>query len=219
MGDPINIAYSNQYLDYHMDLIYYESAPGLQGLHTYHFHPLTVGGDSFLLDVFAVAEELRVQHASHFDTLTRIPATFQKIHFDRESPVYMRSHKPHIELNREGEIVAVNWSPPFEGPLLMATQEEVNEYYQAYTTFGQMIQESKLYHKFRLEENDVLIFNNRRIVHGRSQIQQAGSGGGGGRELIGAYVNIDEFLKRYNIMAMQRGVATSPVRVGNHDHA
>ena len=30
---PINVAYSNVKLGFHMDLIYYESAPGLQFLH------------------------------------------------------------------------------------------------------------------------------------------------------------------------------------------
>ena len=31
--NPINIAYSNVKLDFHMDLVYYESPPGLQLLH------------------------------------------------------------------------------------------------------------------------------------------------------------------------------------------
>ena len=30
---PINVAYSSAYLSYHMDLVYYESPPGLQFLH------------------------------------------------------------------------------------------------------------------------------------------------------------------------------------------
>ena len=42
-------------LDLHMDLIYYESAPGLQGLHAYLFDDSVGGGYSLLLDVFAFA--------------------------------------------------------------------------------------------------------------------------------------------------------------------
>ncbi len=41
--------------DSHTDLIYYESAPGLQGLHVYQFDKQTVGGESSLVDVFHVA--------------------------------------------------------------------------------------------------------------------------------------------------------------------
>ena len=41
------------------------------------------GGESVLLDMFAVAEELRVRHPHHFETLTHVAATFQKVHYDR----------------------------------------------------------------------------------------------------------------------------------------
>ena len=41
------------------------------------------GGESLFLDAFHVAEEMRKQHPEEFDSLVRIPATFQKIHFDR----------------------------------------------------------------------------------------------------------------------------------------
>ena len=35
--NPINIAYSNAHLGFHMDLMYYESPPGLQFLHCIRF--------------------------------------------------------------------------------------------------------------------------------------------------------------------------------------
>ena len=76
-----------------------------------------------------------------------------------------------------------------------------------------MIQDSKLRHRFKLEENDVLIFNNRRMVHGRSALKS------GSRYLIGAFVTIDNFLQKYNDMAMDRGLKPNPVRVGNQDRA
>jgi len=38
------------------------------------------GGESVLLDAFAVVEEMRVKHPQHFATLTRVPATFEKAH-------------------------------------------------------------------------------------------------------------------------------------------
>lgn len=31
--DPVNIAFTDMELDFHMDLVYYESPPGLQMLH------------------------------------------------------------------------------------------------------------------------------------------------------------------------------------------
>ena len=110
------------------------------------------GGLSLLLDVLPVVKEMREKHYDEFLTLTRVPATFQKIHFERldesflissssteyrESPVVMIRHQPHIVLDRNGkvhpllistchtqiiniylrQVIRVNWSPPFEGPL------------------------------------------------------------------------------------------------------
>jgi gamma-butyrobetaine dioxygenase len=50
---------------------------------SFRFDPQVVGGDSIFLDVFAVAERLRETHPEEFETLARVPATFQKIHFER----------------------------------------------------------------------------------------------------------------------------------------
>ena len=41
------------------------------------------GGDSILLDGFAVVEEMRKVYPKQFDTLTRVPTTFQKIRYER----------------------------------------------------------------------------------------------------------------------------------------
>ena len=87
---PINVAYSDVELDFHMDLSYYESPPGVQLLHCVRFDDCVTGGESMFVDAWHVAETLRAAHPDHFEILTRVPATFQKIHFDRDSPVYMR---------------------------------------------------------------------------------------------------------------------------------
>ena len=42
-----------------------------------------VGGDTIVVDALAVVERLRVTHPHHFDTLVRVPATFQRIHYNR----------------------------------------------------------------------------------------------------------------------------------------
>jgi len=88
--EPINVAYSTAELDFHMDLSYYESPPGIQFLHCVRFDDCVTGGESVFVDAWHVAEMLRATYPDYFSTLTRVPATFQKIHFDREYPVYMR---------------------------------------------------------------------------------------------------------------------------------
>ena len=88
--EPINVAYSTAELDFHMDLSYYESPPGIQFLHCIRFDDCVTGGESVFVDAWHVAEMFRATYPGHFDTLTRVPATFQKVHFDRQYPVYMR---------------------------------------------------------------------------------------------------------------------------------
>jgi gamma-butyrobetaine dioxygenase len=85
--NAINIAYTGEYLGPHMDLCYYESPPGIQLLHCMEFPPEITGGESFLIDAFAVANALRVSDPQAFADLSRIPATFVKDHSDRAEPV------------------------------------------------------------------------------------------------------------------------------------
>lgn len=148
--DPINIAYSNVELGFHMDLMYYESPPGLQFLHCWKFDPQVEGGESTFLDSFHVAEEMRTRHPEDFESLVRIPATFQKIHFGRDYPVKLVYKRPHIVLNSEKEIVAVIWSPAFEGPLLVPEKS------------------------LKMAPGDLVCFNNRRILHGRKSFNLNG---------------------------------------------
>jgi gamma-butyrobetaine dioxygenase len=64
-----------------------------------------VGGESLFLDLFHVAEEFRHDHPKFFDTLTHIPASFKKIHFKREWPVFMFYQKPHIQVNHRSKVL------------------------------------------------------------------------------------------------------------------
>ena len=49
------------------------------------------GGATTFVDGFAAAEKLRSTNPDAFKTLTEIPATFQKIHYDRAEPVHMHT--------------------------------------------------------------------------------------------------------------------------------
>lgn len=51
-ANPINIAYDDGPLPFHMDLVYYEAPPGLQFIHCIKFDESIVGGESLLIDSF-----------------------------------------------------------------------------------------------------------------------------------------------------------------------
>ena len=128
---PINLAYTSEAIGPHMDLCYYESPPGLQLLHCMRFDDAVAGGESVLIDGFAVGERLRRDDPAAFETLARVPATFVKDHAQRENPVLMSYQRPHLALDGCRRLVGVFWSPPFEGPLRVAPAD-VGPYYDAY---------------------------------------------------------------------------------------
>jgi gamma-butyrobetaine dioxygenase len=220
-----NIAYTTEALVPHQDLAYYESPPGLQLLHCVDNGANIVGGESTLIDGMAAAEEFRKLAPDFFEILTQCEATFLK---QREGAdiVYRR---PHIKLSsaRSGTgsdpiIVSVHWSPPFEGPLMIAPQM-VRDYYVAYCAFERMLDSSipsdcrmlpmlekskedqfidyanTYTWELRLSQGEMLIFNNLRMLHGRRAFSIDKSKVGM-RHLMGCYTNIDDTLNEYRVL-------------------
>lgn len=98
------------------------------------------------------------------------------------------------------QISSVFWAPPFEGPLT-ATYEDTVEYYKAYTALAAIIhrleEQNTGYISFRMQPGECVVFNNRRMIHGRHEFSSEGEMEMGGRHLEGCYVNIDEFMSAY----------------------
>ena len=173
--DPINVAYTSAALEPHMDLAYYESPPGIQLLHCLEFSPEVVGGESIFYDTFVLAELLRQRSPAAFEVLTRVPATFQTDHMQREHPAQMYYTRPHIAVSGTDHrglpmVSAVFWAPPFEGTL-QAAPEDIEPYYEAYDTFNALMCDPDVAAewrvRFRLEAGEVATFNQRRLLHGR----------------------------------------------------
>ncbi|XP_072030883.1 2-(trimethylamino)ethylphosphonate dioxygenase-like isoform X2 [Amphiura filiformis] len=209
--EPINVAYSTAPLGYHMDLMYYESPPGLQLLHCLRFDDSAHGGESLFLDVFHSATEFRRQYPHHFDTLTRVPVTFHKNHFERERPAAYMYQRPHITVNPQGQMTSVAWSPPFEGPLKVR-EEDVEPYYEAYHTFAAVLENSPIQVEHRMRTGQCIIFNNRRILHARRKFTLHN---GEQRHYQGCYVNIDDFRNSVQVAYIQHGREDLAKRNGN----
>lgn len=193
---PINIAYTDQALPLHMDLPYYESPPGLQLLHCLNFNHTVQGGLSTFLDVVKVANTFMQQHPKEFNILAKIPACFQKVHINRKKPVNMIYHRPHFITNTKNELIAVNWSPPFEGPIKVNNKEMIN-YYHAYRKFKSAIDTAfnRYGHQFKLNTGEIVIFNNRRLLHGRTKIDKVQKKTD--RWLQGCYISMDDFVNKF----------------------
>ena len=217
-------------LDLHIDLAYYESPPGIQLLHCRQFDDDVTGGESTFMDGIFAAEELRRRDYAAFRTLLSVPATFQKVHFDREQPVHIVARRPHIVIDtsvglgpKSAPVTAVFWAPPFEGPLRVDTSE-VRPYYEAYGKFAALLKEMEAERQylveFRVAVGEVLTFNNRRMLHGRRHFFSP-EGAPGRRCLQGTYVNADDALSRLRTLvtaaekaAVAKGRTYLPIRKG-----
>jgi alpha-ketoglutarate-dependent taurine dioxygenase len=223
--DAINIAYTSVALAPHQDLAYYESPPGLQLLHCVE-NTLVTGGASTLVDALAATHALRTIAPTVFRCLTETNATFIK----QREKADMCYRRPHIRLDASGErVVAVHWSPPFEGPLEGVLDElRVKEYYVAHAAFQRMIDNSLPSDRYLLQDvlpnqvedrlveyanqqtwerqlqvGDMLVFNNQRMLHGRRSFT-LDCPATSRRHLMGVYTNIDDTISEYRLLRREQ---------------
>lgn len=188
-----NVALLDGPLPLHMDLPYYEAPPGLQLLHCIRFDDEIKGGESLLLDSFTTLEEFRKEHPVYFDNLVKIPASWQYLIIGHLKQEVMSISKPHISLNHLGQLIGFRWSPNQEGPLQNLNQGAIKTYYESYLTLARFLSNSKNLIEYRVKPGELLVFNNRRFLHGRNGFTSML----GSRHLQGCYVNLDEFISEY----------------------
>lgn len=228
-ADAENIAYTNVPLPPHQDLTYYESKPFLQLLHCVNDEETDgtdriIGGESVLIDAMAAAEELRLIAPDIFNVLCRYEATFLK---ERDG-ADMVSPKPHIVTDPTfGQVVEINWSPPFEGPLQLNPQIPLEDYVMAYQAMECLLDDqsaqalssttssllpvslertlreyARTYTwEYSLHHGDILVFNNQRMLHGRRGFTMAGRSR---RHLIGCYTDAMETTSHYRQLLRER---------------
>ena len=135
--------------------MYYDSPPGLQILHCVRSG--TEGGESSFVDLIEVASGLPSDIIS---ILESVWLTFRKQR-DNVDLVYQR----RVIERTGGRVTCVNWSPMFEGVPYGNQEVDWGEFYEAYDFFEKEVEDKKW--SFRVEEGEGVVFNNRRMGHGR----------------------------------------------------
>mmetsp|Transcript_13123 Transcript_13123/g.15875 ORF Transcript_13123/g.15875 Transcript_13123/m.15875 type:complete len:421 (+) Transcript_13123:93-1355(+) len=186
-----NIAYTSANLVGHMDLLAYEAPPAIQFLHCRKFDEEIDGGANSFIDAFAAARRIRENTPEHFKVLCNTYATFHKLNADK----HMMQRRPHIVLDDRDEIVGVNWSPPFEGPL-QVSPDEIAPYFAAYKAFSDELNNKEHTLKFRLKQGECVTFMNRRLLHARDGFDLKE---GLNRHLEGTYILGDDFYNAYRL--------------------
>lgn len=198
--DAKNIAYTPLNLGLHMDLLYFESPPGLQFLHC--IRNSVTGGSSLFADAFRAAQTVRMTSEPLFKALCDFPVTF---HYKNDGHHYHYS-RPTVVLEkntylRQPRIDHMNWSPPFQAPIEVDTNGKDNgafrSWLHAIRNLGTSIEDPGSQFELKLNEGECVIFNNRRVVHGRREFDPES----GDRWLKGTYVDVDAFLSKFRTLS------------------
>jgi hypothetical protein len=129
------------------------------------------GGSSYFVDSFAAAS----------DYLSDLPVTEAgkdvnphiEFEYDNDGH-YLHNVQPMIPKDKrylEYVKAAVNWSPPFQG---MPTPASIGQdpdaqlkWYKAVDKFQKILEQPQREWEFTMEEGDLVLFDNRRVLHAR----------------------------------------------------
>ena len=188
---PNNSAYTAHALRNHMDLPWFENPPGYQFLHC--LVNSAKGGDSSAVDAFAVADYLRNNEKDIFDILVNTPLKFRDKDYTQEA---IRSvHGTAISLTKDGDYNDIRYSIATLDAL-DCHPDHMDSVYKAHHRFGNLLHHPKFQINFRLEPGDIFSFNNRRLLHGRTEFDP----NSGHRHLQGYYMDRDEIIGRLNYL-------------------
>ncbi|KAF3909057.1 hypothetical protein ABW21_db0202146 [Orbilia brochopaga] len=199
-----NIAYTSLDLGPHMDLLYFESPPGIQFLHC--VENTVKGGQSYFVDGFMSAFILSKAAPVVFDTLTRFPVNF---HYHNDSRHY-RFSRPIIVMKEkgqginEGSIDHMNWGPPFQAPFTIdgvgntvSSSSVWRSFLRGMDHLNKQFESPQNQFELLLNEGDCAVFSNRRVLHAR----RAFDPNSGNRMLRGGYVDMDAFESACRVLA------------------
>ena len=188
---PNNSAYTSHALRNHMDLPWFENPPGYQFLHC--LINSAKGGNSSAVDAFAVADYLRKNEEDIFDVLVNTPLKFRDKDYTQEA---VRSfYGPAISLTKDGDYNDIRYSIATLDAL-DCHPDKMDAIYKALHRFGNLLHDQKYQINFRLEPGDIFSFNNRRLLHGRTEFDP----NSGHRHLQGYYMDRDEIIGRLSYL-------------------
>jgi len=188
--NAINLAYTNLGLQAHTDNPYRDPVPTIQIL--YCLENSASGGDSTVVDGFNAAIRLKDKNPDYFNLLSKYCARFE---YNGDKGAHLQSRRPIIELSPDGEIIAIRFNNRSAAPITDVPYDDMANYYKAYRTFSDIINDPALAVNFKLNPGECFIVDNTRVLHARTAYSGAGT-----RWLQGCYVDKDGLLSTISTM-------------------
>ena len=191
-----NVAHTPLPLPPHNDFASYTWPPSVQALHMLANE--TPGGDSIIVDGWAVLAALRAEHPDYFDVLSRVAVPFRE--FDEDTETF--AVEPIVRCNTNGMIAGLR----FSNQLMQAidpNDPRAHSFYHAYRELCTRITNPDLHVSFRLNGGEILVVAAHRVLHGRQAFEPAGS-----RHLQDAYFELDNV--KNHLVALRRTGRAQP---------
>ena len=112
-----------------------------------------------------------------------------------DAGVELVADAPLIACDPDGRFAAIHYSPRLDFvPLL--PPDELTAFYRARRMLDRMLRSDRFVLGFRLDDGDLVMFDNRRLLHGRTGFDPSE----GLRHLQGCYIDIDAPRSLYRVL-------------------
>ena len=187
----------------HTDEMYRIDPPGITLFHVVVQSP--IGGESSLVDGLRLAERLGQENPDALQTLCEIPARFHREldegrHFDIQAPIFRQ--------DANGIITGIRLNDRCMAPV-DATPTDTERFYDALRPLLDIIYSKDETIQFKIDAGQMLIFNNHRLLHGRSSFDSASS-----RHVRIVHVDLDEFHSRLRVSLREAGREDEWIHLG-----
>ncbi len=179
--DPDSNAFTSDALLQHIDMPTRECPHGLQFL--FCRENSTRGGEGIYVDAYRVAEDMRREEPDHFAALCDIDWTYN----NRSKTSRYEASGPVVERDGRGVITGIRYTPWLRAPLVASLAEQ-DRAYRSYRAFAARAQDPAYQLRLRYRPGDLLAFDNRRALHGRTGYDAKG----GTRFIEGIYADRDD---------------------------
>ena len=183
----------------HCDETYRTSTIGITVFQV--MRPSSDGGHSTLMDGFEAARRLRDQCPEDFHLLTRRPVFTQRYdpdHAEGELPRWYQCRLPMIQVDADGDVSGVRINERQISPLELPTSQ-IDACYKAIRRLMAIVYDPELLISFALKSGEGLLFDNQRVLHGRTafEVEQPG------RSVLTSSVDLEEFYSNLRVLSSQ----------------
>jgi trimethyllysine dioxygenase len=177
-------------LEAHTDTTYFSEPAGLQAFHLLS-HTDGSGGASLLVDGFKVAKELQESDRKAYEILSTVNI---HSHASGNEGISIQPYRGFPVLEHDpatGDLLRVRWNNSDRASIELPI-EEVETWYDAARKFNALLIKTENEYWEQLVPGRVLIFDNWRVLHGRSAFT-------GKRRICGGYLNRDDWISTYKM--------------------